>query len=236
MNNHPPLRSTIDDRQWTYTIIIPAYNESQRIAPVIAALHAAGYRDIVVVDDCSADETFAVARAAGAVVLRHPINRGQGAALQTGMDYALAYGADIIVHFDADGQMDAADIPAMTKPIIDGAADIVFGSRFLDGRTAVPWAKKWCILKPAIMFNCLMTGIWLSDAHNGFRALSREAARQCRIRHDRMAHATEIVAQTHALGIRYTEVPVRITYSEFGQGFIGGLKIVRDLFMSTIFR
>lgn len=216
-------------------IVIAAYNEGKRIASVIDGLHAAGYEDIVVVDDCSTDDTSSIARAAGAVVVRHPINRGQGAALQTGMDYALAHRADIIVHFDGDGQMQSSDIPAMTAPIVEGKADIIFGSRFLDGRTAVPWIKKWCILKPAILFNWLMTGIHLTDAHNGFRALSKTAAKRIVIRHDRMAHATEIVSYTRAYGLRYTEVPVHITYNEFGQGIIGGIKIIRDLFMSTLF-
>ena len=125
-------------------IIIPAYNESASIASVIKDIKAANKEwQIVVVDDGSGDETAEFAESAGAVVLRHLINRGQGAALKTGTDYAIMNGAAVIVHFDADGQFLANEISDVIAPIISGQADIVFGSRFLsapDGKKSnIPW-------------------------------------------------------------------------------------------------
>src|SRR5574344_520093 len=105
--------------------VIPAWNEEQNIGEVLEKL-GAFVDEIVVVDDCSRDQTGLVAKKYGATVLRHPINRGQGAALQTGNSYALKNGADIIVHFDADNQFSAEEIPAVIAPLIAEEADIVF--------------------------------------------------------------------------------------------------------------
>ena len=111
-------------------VIIPAYNEAGALAATIVPLIEAGHR-VVVVDDGSTDDTQRVLKGLGATVVRHAVNLGQGAALQTGMDYALRHGAEIAVHFDADGQHPAVAIPCLVEPILRGDADIVLGSRFL---------------------------------------------------------------------------------------------------------
>ena len=110
-------------------VIVPAYNEGRVITDTVERLLAAGYQ-VVVVDDGSSDETAEVRRLP-IVYLRHPVNLGQGAALQTGMTYALRAGAEIAVHFDADGQHDCGQIERLIAPIVEGQADVVFGSRFL---------------------------------------------------------------------------------------------------------
>ena len=209
-------------------IVIPAYNEEKSIAKVIKDLKKGGYNDIVVVDDGSKDNTYSAAEKAGADVLRHFINRGQGAALKTGVDYALMQRADMIVTFDADGQHLVSEIKRMTQPIVKGEVDVTLGSRFLDGKTKLP-LKKRMVLKGAVFFMWLMYGIKLSDAHNGFRALSRKAAQKIEIKADRMEHASEIVEEIHKRRMRFREIPVTIKYTDYsvkkGQSVWNSLRI-----------
>lgn len=198
-------------------IVIPAYNEQSAITGVLSGLKSHGYRDIVVVDDCSTDSTAKVSQQNGAAVVRHSVNRGQGASLQTGIDYALAHGADIIVTFDADGQHSAAEIQDLLRPIQSHEAEVALGSRFLSRKSNVPLFKKLA-LKAGIIFTYLMSGILLSDAHNGFRALSRSAAQKIRITSDRMEHASEIVEEIHKKHLKHKEVPVTIQYTAYSRG------------------
>ncbi len=213
-------------------VVIPAFNEIERIEKTLIDLSKSGSYQIVVVDDGSTDGTAAIAEKY-AVVLRHPINRGMGAALATGTAYAVQQGADIVVHFDADGQHSAADIPRIVAPIIDKKAEVVFGSRYL-GNSHVPFSKKYLIHMPARVLQNALTGIRLTDVHNGFRAMSRDAAGKIRIQQDRMAHASEIVAEVHRLGLPFTEVPVTISYREYGQGFAAGIRILKDLIVRKL--
>ena len=218
--------------------VIPAYNEQGRIGAAVA--DAALFCDaVVVVDDCSVDVSGREALEAGAIVLRHEINRGQGAALQTGMDYALhTLAADIIVHFDADGQMRGADIPRLVQPIKDDQADIVLGSRFLGEKTNMPFSRR-LVLKAGIVFTMALSGIRVSDTHNGFRDLSRKAVEVMRITLDRMAHASEILDLIKVRDLRYVEVPVKIQYSEEtlgkGQSSFGAFTIVKDILKGKFF-
>ncbi len=193
-------------------IVIAGYNEENRISAVINDLKKAGYKNIIVVDDCSKDNTSAVAKKAGATVLRHILNRGQGAALKTGIEYALSKNADYIVTFDADGQHRVEDLPAMLAPVTSGKVDITVGSRFLK-KTQVPFARK-ILLKGSVIIIWLFYGIRMTDAHNGFRVISREAAKKIEITQDRMAHASEIIGEIKRKHLRYAEVPVVIKYSE----------------------
>jgi len=216
-------------------IVVPAHNEQENIFGVIKSLQELT-PNIVVINDASNDRTEDIVSSLGVYLLNHLVNRGQGAALQTGTEFALERGAKIIVHFDADGQMQAKDIYRIINPILDKQADIVFGSRFLDKKSKMPWTKKYFILKPAIIFNWFFTGIKLSDAHNGFRALSDVAARAIKISQDGMAHATEILDRVRAHDLNFTEVPVEIVYNQYGQKFSSGFKIIRDLIFAKIFR
>ncbi len=210
-------------------IVIPAYNEARNIAAVIYGLKNAGFSTIVVVDDGSTDATADSARRAGAVVLTHGVNRGQGAALETGNEYARRMGAEYVVHFDGDGQFSPSDIAPALSFMREHALDVVLGSRFLDKRSTMPWLKRFVILPIARYINYIFTGLRLSDAHNGFRILNRRALHELRISHDGMAHNTEIVAEIARLGLTYREFPVAVTYTRFGQGIRGGLKTIRDV-------
>jgi len=208
--------------------VIPAFNEEKNIVNVINGVK--NFVDyIIVVNDKSKDKTAKLAKAAGAIVLNHPINRGQGAALQTGNDYALNLQADIIVHFDGDNQFIAKEIKDIVKPIIDNKADIVFGSRFLGKKANFPFLKKYFIYPLAQIFTRFILGIKLSDPQNGFRAMNKYAAEKIKIVNREMAHNSEIQSKAFSQKLRITEVPITVVYHHFGQKLSGGLKIIKDL-------
>ncbi|PLX28752.1 glycosyl transferase [Candidatus Parcubacteria bacterium] len=211
-----------------FLAIVPAYNEEKRIGSVVRSLFE--YVDaVVVVDDASTDKTVDESRKAGGVVLSHEINLGQGAALETGHEYARQAKADHVLHFDGDGQFHVEDIiPALDK-LKKKKADILFGSRFLDNRSNMPWFKKYIVSPVGHMVNRAFGAVRLTDVHNGFRILNKKALNNIKISQDRMAHATEILALTKKYNLTYIEFPVKVTYHEYGQSAAGGFKIVRDL-------
>jgi glycosyltransferase involved in cell wall biosynthesis len=219
-------------------VIVPAYNEAKAVGATVERLLAAGFR-VVVVDDGSRDDTAEVLRPLAIDYIRHPVNLGQGAALQTGMTYALRQGADIAVHFDADGQHDCRQISQLIAPIIEGRADVVFGSRFLrkEDTAQVP-LKKRVVLRGGILISWLMTGVLLSDTHNGFRALSHRALKCVQLQENGFAHATEILQCVREARLKYVEVPITITYTQYsqlkGQKISGSLSILFDLIMAKI--
>ena len=192
-------------------IVVPAFNEGARLGNVLDELNRTGHR-VVVVDDGSADQTAEVAQSHGCFVLRHAFNRGQGAALQTGVTFAVREGADVVVTFDADGQHQTADLPAMLSPILDGRCDVVLGNRFLNGQSNVPAVRK-VVLQLGRVFTFLTSGLRVGDAHNGYRAFSRKAAMALHLKQDRMAHASEIYDQIRDSKLAYQEVPVTIRYT-----------------------
>ncbi|MBI5038130.1 MAG: glycosyltransferase family 2 protein [Candidatus Kerfeldbacteria bacterium] len=195
-------------------VIIPALNEGQRIATVVEQVRQR-YPQVVVIDDGSDDGTGMTAAQAGAIVLTHEINRGQGASLKTGIVYALEHDAEAIVTFDADGQHNADDIDRLLQPIQDGRADIVLGSRFLENTAEnMPLLRK-VMLRAAVIFTRFASGLNVTDTHNGLRALTRDAAHRIKIHQDRMAHASEILDEINRNQLRFVEVPVTIHYSAY---------------------
>ena len=212
-------------------LVIPAYNEAAVIGRVVADLVRRRY-NVVVVDDGSTDETGRNAAAAGAIIVTHPINLGQGAALQTGIQFALQNCAETIVTFDADGQHRAADIEALIGALRGNDADFALGSRFLGGAIAMP-ASRRLLLIAATWFTRLTTGMNISDTHNGLRAMTRRGATRIALRQNRMAHASELLDQIARSGLRYVEVPVTIEYSRYslakGQRLADSLRILVDL-------
>lgn len=192
-------------------VVVAAYNEGERLAVTLRGLLPFA-PNVVVVDDGSRDDTAVVARRFPVWVLQHPINRGQGAALQTGLDFALAKGAAILVTFDADNQHDPRDLAAIVAPVLAGSADAALGSRFLGRAENIPTSRR-LVLKAGVLFTRLVSRIAVTDTHNGFRAFSRDAAERIRITQDRMAHASEILDEIRSQGLRFVEVPVTIRYS-----------------------
>jgi len=221
--------------------VIPAWNEEKNIAKTLSSvLDKVDF--IVLVDDYSKDNTCLEVEkilerpeAQNKIkMLKHPINLGQGAALQTGNEYALSHGADIIVHFDADGQFLSEEILSVIRPIQENEADIVFGSRFLNIKSDIPKFKKNIIMPLAKMFNLMFFGIKTSDPQSGFRALNRKSAEMIKIENNMMAHCTEILAKAHKYKLRIKEVPMTVIYNHFGQKFSGSFKIIKDLFFKKI--
>ncbi|MET0830369.1 MAG: glycosyltransferase family 2 protein [Microbacterium sp.] len=211
---------------------MPLYNEGQVVREVILQAKAV-FPNIVCVDDGSSDNSADEAASAGAVIVKHPINLGQGAALQTGLDYALSDpSAEFFVTFDSDGQHGLDDALAMVTRLSEEPVDVIIGSRFLDGRTK-PGRIKKVVLKLAVIFENVSTGVRLTDAHNGLRVLNRRAASVIRIEQNRMAHASEIVAKIGQNKLRYAEHPVHIIYTDYsrakGQSVWNLVNILNDL-------
>jgi len=218
-------------------IVIPAYNEEKKISEVVRGVFEY-VPNVVVIDDGSQDQTYTVAKQSSAWVLRHRINRGQGAALATGIEFALRRGADVIVTFDSDGQHAAEEISKMIEPIMIGRAEVVLGSRFLGGSSNMPKLRE-LILRGGIVFTRILSRIKVTDTHNGFRAFSRSAASQINIREDRMAHASEILDQISKKKIKFVECPVTITYTDYsqanGQSNLNAIKIAARMIFSKLF-
>ncbi|MAE64456.1 MAG: family 2 glycosyl transferase [Phycisphaeraceae bacterium] len=197
-------------------VVVPVHNEAEVLGEVLGDLvRRVPAGQVVVVDDGSSDDSARIARSRGVGVLRHLINRGQGAALTTGIQAALRQGARIIVTFDGDGQHDSADIAAMVLPIQEGNADVVLATRFHDAsRHNIPGPRR-LVLRLGVLFTRIVSWIRVSDTHNGLRALSRDAAERIHIRQDGMAHASEILDEIKRLRLRYTECPANVTYSKY---------------------
>ncbi|WP_053354028.1 glycosyltransferase family 2 protein [Leucobacter musarum] len=212
-------------------VVIPLFNEATVIGGVVSELIPV-FPNVVCIDDGSRDGSADVARAAGARIVTHPINLGQGAALQTGFRYALERGARYIVTFDADGQHRVVDASAMLQVSRDEDMAIVFGSRFLDDRTN-PGILKKIVLKTAVWVTNVTTRTRLTDAHNGLRVIRADAASRIKLRQDRMAHGTEIVVQLGKTGLPYTEFPVEVIYTDYskakGQSLLNSVNILVDL-------
>lgn len=213
-------------------IVIPLYNEATVIGRVVSEL-LERFEHVVCIDDGSTDGSAAVAAAAGARVIRHPVNLGQGAALQTGLSYVTQNPqARYIVTFDADGQHRIEDAEGMLRAARDHDVAIIFGSRFLDDRTQPGWLKK-VILKTAVWVTNRTTGLRLTDAHNGLRVIRTDAARLVDLQQDRMAHATEIVFQLGRTKLPWEEYPVELLYTDYskgkGQSVLNSVNILVDL-------
>lgn len=218
-------------------ITIPLYNDEKMIDKVIKELNKSGYKNIVIVDDGSKDNGYEVAKKnQGVIVTKHIINRGQGAALQTGIEIAIEKGAKYIVNFDSDGQHDSKDLDLMLNTLIEGKYDIVLGSRFLK-KNEIPRSKE-ILLKGGIIFTYLLSQIWLTDVHNGLRVMTAETAKRLNIRHDRMEHASEILDKVKVLNLKYKEVPVTIHYTEYsmskGQSIFNSINIAWKLILSKL--
>ncbi|MEO7448557.1 MAG: glycosyltransferase family 2 protein [Humibacillus sp.] len=218
-------------------LVVPLFDEATVIGEVIAQALAV-FPHVVCVDDGSRDGSADVASAAGAAVVRHPVNLGQGAALQTGFDYALGDPQmRYVVTYDADGQHQLRDVEVMVERIRRGDVRVVFGSRFLDERSG-PSALRRLVLRTAVAYTNLTTGTRLTDAHNGLRVLHRDVVERLEITQNRMAHASEIVAQIGALRfdgapVAYAEEPVHILYTDYsrakGQSLWNAVNILAEL-------
>jgi glycosyltransferase involved in cell wall biosynthesis len=222
-------------------IIIPTFNEASAvIRQTIQPLLTNNYT-VVLIDDGSQRDVLSELCDLPVICLRHSVNLGQGAALQTGMEFAKREGASYVVHFDADGQHPVDGLQQLLQPLQEGLVDVALGSRFLreSDISNIPLMRRMVLLL-ARTINGLFTGLWLSDAHNGFRALNRKAIEVIHLSENRQAHATEILYQIRYNSLRIVEVPSCITYTEYsmakGQSSMNALSIFVDLLLNKLFK
>lgn len=213
-------------------VVIPLFNEAEVIGNVVSEVRAT-FRNVVCVDDGSSDNSAKLARQAGATVLQHPMNLGQGAALQTGFEYVVSQTeASHVVTFDADGQHRVKDAVEMAELALRKRISVIYGSRFLDKRTK-PGLKKRVVLQVAALMTRVFTGLRLTDAHNGLRVLSREALGKVRLEQNGMSHASEIVHQLAKSRLSWKEYPVEVLYTDYskkkGQSLLNSINILIDL-------
>lgn len=215
-------------------LVVPLYNEGAVVGDVIREARQV-FPQIICVDDGSRDDSAQQALDAGAIVVPHPINLGQGAALQTGFDYFLSHtDGRYLVTFDSDGQHRLEDALAMRKKAIADDLAVIYGSRFLEGK-AETGRLKMLVLKTAAFVTRLQTGLKLTDAHNGLRLLRRDAVEAVHLRQNRMAHASEIIDQLAASKLPWAEMPVHIRYTDYsrgkGQSLLNSVNILVELIM-----
>jgi len=227
------------DRVEDVAFVVPVFNEQQVIGGVIkdVLVHCP---HVVCVNDGSTDGSAAEIVAAGGYLVDHPINMGQGAALQTGIEFArLIPGVRRYVTFDADGQHRTEDALRMLRILEESGVDIVLGSRFL-GRDAQMSRVKKVVLKLAVRFTNATSGIKLTDAHNGLRVFNQHVADTIDITAPDMTHASEIIELISRNKYRYVEVPVTIDYTEYsvakGQPVLNAVNIAVDTLLRRMSR
>ncbi|MVZ90433.1 glycosyltransferase [Microbacter sp. ANSKLAB05] len=226
-----------DVRNHDVWLIVPCFNEGTVIEEVLRSARGT-FPNIVAVDDGSADNSAAAIHRAGAHLVRHPVNLGQGAAIQTGVEYARAQpGARYFVTFDADGQHQVKDVLAMVGRLRSEPVDIVVGTRFGRPRRdddQVPLIKR-LVLRTVVLLSPRTRRLGLTDAHNGLRVFNRRVAEDLNLRMNGMSHASEFVELMDSRGWRVAEQPVDILYTEYsmskGQSLLNGINILSDGFV-----
>ncbi|HKV22765.1 MAG TPA: glycosyltransferase family 2 protein [Mycobacterium sp.] len=213
-------------------IVVPAYNEASVIGDVITDIRTV-FDHVVCVDDGSRDSTGDLALAAGAHVVSHPVNLGQGAAIQTGVEYARSRpGAQVFATFDADGQHRLKDVVAMIDRLSGDQVDMVVGTRFASPTASKPPLMKRIILRTAAALSPSSRELKLTDAHNGLRVFNKKVADELNITMNGMSHASEIIALAVENKWRVVEEPVEILYTDYskskGQPLLNGVNIVFD--------
>jgi len=219
-------------------IVIPVYNEDKVIGDVIKSV-LKEFKYVICVNDGSSDQSSVEISKTGAYLVEHPINMGQGAALQTGIEFARKLPVKYFVTFDADGQHRLEDVRLMLRTIAKENRDIVLGSRFL-GDTIGMTKSKRRILKLATTFSNVTSGLKLTDTHNGLRVFNRRFAESLQLKVSDMAHASEILEVIAVGKYDYTEVPVTIEYTDYskakGQSIINAINIGFDTLLRRISR
>lgn len=226
-------------------IVIPAFNESQILSQVISEVKEEGFKNIIIVDDGSTDDTYHVAKDSGVTVAKHLINRGKGAATQTGLDAAKILDAEIVVTMDADGQHTAKDIKHLVKPILSDECDVVLGSRFLN-KNDIP-QKKLLFNKIANIVTYVFFGMYVNDSQSGFRAYNKKALNSIYTDMDRYEYESQILRQIKLYKLRYREIPIHVKYTQYSQekyknlpdfqpqNFTNGINMLTKMIIRSLF-
>lgn len=227
-------------------IILPAYSEEKIIKEVIKDIQKEGYTNIIVVDDGSNDKTYDESLSTGVITIKHPINRGKGAATQTGIDAAKLLNADIIVTMDSDGQHNPKDIKKLVKPILNNKADVVIGSRMLNTK-GMP-KSRIVMNKIANIITYIFFGIMVTDSQSGFRAYNKKAYNSVYTYMDRYEFESEMLGQIKSANLKVKEVPIKVIYTEYSknkykhmkefpaQDLTNGIKMLVRLIENSLFK
>ena len=191
--------------------VIPAYDEEKTIEELIQSTKKE-VTNVIVVDDGSHDKTAKIAKKSGVFVIKHNINKGYGAAIRTGFNYAKEINADIIVLLDADTQHNPKEINSMIKPILERKGDLVIGSRFLNN-VKIPLYRKFGIKFITILMN-LLTGIKITDAQSGFRAFSSKVLKEINLKENGMGISVETIFKVKEKKFKIVEVPTSCQYEK----------------------
>lgn len=226
----------MSDDTW---LIVPVHNEEPVIEEVVRKTLQT-FPNIVCIDDGSSDASADRVLRTGAHLVKHPINLGQGAAIQTGVEYARAQsGARYFATFDADGQHQVADVQRMVRRLRAGAADMVVGTRFRSSTGHIPWSKR-TMLRTVVALSPRLRKLRLTDAHNGLRVFNRTVADGMRITCNGMGHASEILAMATENGWSLVEEPVTVLYTEYsmakGQSLLNGVNILFENLVTGVRR
>lgn len=214
-------------------VVVPAFNEENKVLETISGLEYF-FQNIVVIDDGSSDRTTELAKSTKHTVLTHPINLGQGAALQTGITKALENESiKYILTFDADGQHSVSSAVSMIEALKASDCNIMLGSRFLETEALNMPAKKKIILRLGILFTRFDSGLKVTDTHNGLRVMDRNFASSLKINHAGMAHASEILNHIRNVNAKWQEFPAQIYYTEYsiskGQSIFNAINILTEM-------
>jgi glycosyltransferase involved in cell wall biosynthesis len=214
-------------------VALPAYNEEKVIAKVINDIKKEGYTDILVVDDCSKDDTSQRALNAGALVLRHPINRGAGGATATAIEYAKREKYDILVLMDSDGQHSPKDIKKLIKEIKN--YDIIIGSRMIEPK-GMPLSRR-ILNSGGSLLTWGLFGLYVKDSQSGFKVLGRKAIEKINITYDRFEFCSEMIGEIYSKKLKYKEIPIKVIYTDHsiakGQSFKNGIKMILRFILRT---
>jgi Glycosyltransferases involved in cell wall biogenesis len=219
-------------------IIVPVYNESAEILNLLLDDLIKMPYEVIVVDDGSSIPVKSIVKLP-ITIITHRINLGQGAAIQTGFAYAIMQNADYVITIDADGQHISSEISLILQPLMNDEADVIFGSRFLEGSYHNASARKRIAFRIASWVNKVFIHMPITDTHNGFRGFNKKAVSKINLTENRMSHATELLVQVKKSGLRFKEMPVSVQYTDYsrkkGQKGLDSIRIFLDLLLYKFF-
>lgn len=198
----------------TIHLILPAYNEASVIEKVIREIEATINVHVVVVNDGSTDETVDKVRALGVSVLNHPINRGAGAACQTGISLARKLNWQYIAFMDSDGQHIPEDLLRLKKAMDETKADLVIGNRFMEPSEGIPKIRLFYNRLANLLTVAFTTGRY-SDTQSGFRLLNRKAIENINLTQDDFSFCSEMIVLAEEFDLKITETPIRVRYTDY---------------------
>lgn len=219
-------------------VLLPAFNEAQVIGNVLSDIKEEGYDNICVIDDGSSDNTKDIAMSHGAIVIQHPINRGAGAAIQTGIEYVKMVNGQYLLCMDSDGQHSPDDIEVLLSKMIESNADIVIGNRFESNTNEIPERRKLYNSIANIFTNIFCKNNY-PDSQSGFRLLNRKAIKSINLGSRGFGFCSEMIIKGEKLKLKIEQAPIKVIYTKYsmskGQNFLEGVRTAKDILWQKYF-